>query len=73
MMQTFTQDDLIRYLYRETSPEESRQLSMQLAIDNELQHDYSELRKLHQMLDDAELKCPDHLTGNIMARIRANR
>lgn len=46
---------------------------MQLAIDNELQHDYSELRKLHQMLDEAELKCPDHLTGNIMARIRANR
>ena len=43
MIKTFTQTDLMRYLYQETTEEESREIDRALLCDGELKALYNEL------------------------------
>jgi hypothetical protein len=52
MIKTFTQDDLIRFLYRETTEEENLELTRALKQDAELALQFNELQSLIQKLDD---------------------
>ncbi len=52
MTKTFTQNDLIRYIYDETSNEESSELQQALLCDGSLQEEYKSLSSVKSMLDE---------------------
>jgi hypothetical protein len=56
MIKTFTQNDLIRYLYQETSETETTQIHKALICDSELQEQYKELTATKCQLDTARLQ-----------------
>ena len=52
MTRTFTQNDLIRFMYEETSHEESTEIQHALLCDNKLQDEYKSLSSTKSMLDE---------------------
>ena len=52
MIKTFTQDDLIRFLYHETSEEENLELKRALKQDAELELQFKELEAIIKKLDE---------------------
>ncbi len=44
MIQTFTQLDLIRFIYNETTNEQHRNIELALLCDNELMEEYKSLK-----------------------------
>ncbi len=56
MIKTFTQDDLIRYLYHETSENEEREIKKALLSDSELQACYADLCSIKQEMDNAQIE-----------------
>ncbi len=63
MTKIFTHDDLIRYVYEETTTEENRLIEKALAIDNALLEQYQELQGLKEQLDGSML-APSEKTVN---------
>jgi len=55
MIRTFTQHDLIRFLYRETTAEESRDIERLIAADPDLQKELKLLGETLAALDNAML------------------
>lgn len=51
MIKTFTQDDLVRDLYNETSAEEHEEISQALICDSELESCYKELKEVKNQLE----------------------
>ena len=72
MMETFTQNDLIRYLYHETSNEENQQLERRLALDGELNLRYQDLKSLMQDLDAALLEPSANCVNSILRSLRVD-
>lgn len=56
MIKTFTQTDLIRYLYRETTEEEEREINKALLCDSELMALCDELRATLREMNDVKLE-----------------
>ncbi len=56
MTKTFTQNDLIRFIYRETSEEETREINKALLCDSTLQAQYTELNDAYKQVDRAKLE-----------------
>ena len=56
MIQIFTQTDLIRYLYHETTEEETRRIDKALIRDSELQSLYVELCSMKKDMDAATIE-----------------
>lgn len=54
MIRTFTLDDLIRYVYQETSKEESQDIEKALLFDAELEARYKELCGVKTRLNDIQ-------------------
>ncbi len=52
MTKTFTQNDLIRYIYDETSNAESSEIQQALLCDGSLQEEYKNLSGVTSMLDE---------------------
>jgi len=52
MTKTFTQNDLIRYIYDETSNAESTEIQQALLCDGSLQEEYKSLSGVKSMLDE---------------------
>ncbi len=52
MTKTFTQDDLIRYIYDEMPPEEAVELQQAMLCDGALQEEYKALRATVSLLDE---------------------
>lgn len=67
MIKTFTQTDLIRYIYHETSEAETKEIDKALICDNTLQALYLDLISLHKDLDDAALEPPPSAILNILS------
>ncbi|MFQ3214583.1 MAG: hypothetical protein ACJAT1_000352 [Marivirga sp.] len=63
MTKTFTHDDLIRYVYNETTNEENHEIKEAIACDAVLMEQYGELRKLKAQLDGS-MKTPSEKTIN---------
>ena len=57
MIKTFTRDDLVRYLYNETSKKETEEIAQALICDAELATSYKELSLTKNQLE-LELKAP---------------
>lgn len=55
MIKTFTQDDLVRYIYKETSSEENKEIEQALLFDKALSDEFAELSSVVQSLDGIEV------------------
>jgi hypothetical protein len=66
MIKTFTQNDLIRFLYHETSEEETKEINKALLCDSELQEQYKELSVLRKELDAVRLEPSATSVQNIL-------
>jgi hypothetical protein len=53
MIQTFTKNDLLRYAYNETSPEENQQIEDLLAHNTDWLHSYLEILDMQLILTEA--------------------
>ena len=56
MTKTFTQNDLIRFIYRETTENEEQEIKRVLSLDSELQLQYRELLLARKTLDKSKLE-----------------
>lgn len=52
MTKTFTQNDLIRYIYNETSPQESVEIQEALLCNEQLHEEHKQLSSVVMMLDE---------------------
>jgi hypothetical protein len=52
MIKTFTQNDLIRYIYNETSPKEAVEIQEALLCDIALHEEHKSLCQMVSMLDE---------------------
>ena len=67
MTKTFTQSDLIRFIYQETTKEEAQEIELGLSQDLELQRQYRSLLLTKKNLDQANLEPPSSVTDRILA------
>ena len=65
MTKTFTQNDLIRYIYDETSNTEASEIQLALLCDDSLQEEYKSLNGVIIMLDE--------LLGSSPSSVRSSR
>ena len=63
MTKIFTHDDLIRYVYEETEPDENQQIELALSEDMELLEQYHELLWLRKQMDEG-MMIPSEKTIN---------
>lgn len=70
MTKTFTRNDLIRFIYRETTEEETQEISRCLSTDAELERQYRELLITTQGLQKARLEPSAGVVANIMNYVR---
>lgn len=61
MIKTFTQDDLVRYIYKETTPEESSEIEIAMLFDEQLAEAYADLFSVVNDLE-ASMKSPSEKT-----------
>ena len=66
MIKTFTQNDLIRYIYKETTPGETKGIRKALLFDTKLQKQYKELKECVRKLDNLEEAPSQKVLHNIL-------
>jgi hypothetical protein len=66
MTKTFTQNDLIRFIYHETTEEEALEISRVLSFDRELQLHYRELLLSKNEIEKAQLEPSPAAVENIL-------
>ncbi|ELR72430.1 hypothetical protein C900_01513 [Fulvivirga imtechensis AK7] len=66
MIKTFTQDDVIRYVYEETSGSEHEEIMQAIICDSELQDLYKEIVAVKTQLDESMKTPSDKVTQNIL-------
>ena len=67
MTKTFTQDDLIKYIYRETTTEESIQIRTALNFDESLLECCHELSKTAELLKRVSFKPSESCIDKILS------
>jgi hypothetical protein len=67
MIKTFTQDDLIRFIYNECPETEKREISKALLCDTELLELYKQLTAVKQQVDRATFEPSDKTVQSILA------
>lgn len=67
MIKTFTQNDVIRYVYNETPEEESELIAYTLLTDSQLQAFYDEMLALKKDLNKIEIGPSERVIQNILA------
>lgn len=67
MIKTFTQDDLVRYIYQETTPEESIEIETALIFDEQLAETYNNLSGTVESLKAVNLKPSEHTVDKILS------
>jgi len=66
MTKTFTQDDVIRYLYDETSDEEKKAIEQALVCDSQLLDRFQELSSVVRQFDAAKVQPSEKTVENIL-------
>ncbi len=66
MTKAFTQNDILRYLYDETSECEKVDIEKELLINSELREFYSDMRDLIAEIANLEIKAPDSVVNSIL-------
>jgi hypothetical protein len=70
MIKTFTQTDLIRYLYRETTEEERTEIDKALICDSELMALYNDMCAMIKEIESAQLEPSSATVLNILSYSR---
>ncbi|MCZ8216574.1 MAG: hypothetical protein O9262_10070, partial [Cyclobacteriaceae bacterium] len=70
-IKTFTQNDLIRFLYHETTEKETEEIKHALLSDPELNEQFNQLCSLTQALDGGLLKPSSATVLNILGHVRS--
>ena len=70
MIKTFTQNDLMRYLYHETTEKEEREINRALLADNELRELYQSMSAMKREMDKAQLEPSSSTVLNILSYSR---
>ena len=71
MIKIFTQTDLIRYLYQETTEEEAKEISKALQRDEELKAQYADLCAARNAIDASALEQSSATVLNILSYSRS--
>ena len=67
MTKTFTENDLVRFLYNELSKSESEEIERAILTDEELQEQINKLKTLQQDMDNLRLSPSKRTIGKILA------
>ena len=67
MITTFTQNDLIRFLYHETTEEENGEIKRALQFDSELSLQFEELQLVAKKLNDSLLEPSQGVVEKILS------
>ena len=67
MIKTFTQDDLVRYMCKETTAEENTEIELAMIFHEELADEYAELESVVESLDRAEKAPSDCVIDAILS------
>ena len=73
MIKTFTQNDLMRYLYHETTEKEEQEISKALLTDTELRVMYQSMLALKTEMDKAQLEPSPSTVLNILSYARSEQ
>ena len=71
MIKTFTQDDLVKYIYRETTSEQTIQMEIALTFDESLSECYHELSKTVDLLRQVPFKPSESCIDKILSYSRS--
>ena len=66
MTKTFTRNDLIRYIYQETTEREKQEIEQALLLDNKLFEEYKNLAEVSMELDRVELSPSEKTINKIL-------
>ena len=66
MTKTFTRNDLIRYIYQETTEREKQEIEQELLLDNKLFEEYKNLAEVSMELDRVELRPSEKTINKIL-------
>ena len=66
MIKTITQDDLIRYVYLETSVEENKLIENTIIWDEEMNRDLSDFKFMKKEMSKIELKPSNKMSDNLI-------
>ncbi len=66
MIKTFTQDDVVRYVYQETSELETKEIRKALLCDAKLEEMYKDILSMKAQLDKARKMPSDRTVNNIL-------
>ena len=66
MIKTFTQADLIRYLYHETTEKEEQEINKALLCDSDLRDQYKKMRSMKHDIESAQLEPSPDTIRNIL-------
>jgi hypothetical protein len=70
MIKTFTQDDVLLYIYHELPAQEALELEEQLTHDHQLMHFYQECKGIVRSMYRAQLSPPESAVERIMQYAR---
>lgn len=73
MIKTFTQNDLIRYLYHETTEKEEQEINKALLSDSELRAMYTSMSAIKKEMDNAQLEPSPATVLNILSYARTEQ
>lgn len=71
MMQTYSQNDLVRFLYHETSTAEDHGIAFQLEDDGSYNERFKELLDAKRLLDSLKLSAPKSSVNRILSASRS--
>lgn len=66
MIKTFTENDLIRYVYGETSDLENTEIETTLLLDSELEEEVNDMNSLRTGLDALQISPSDSVIDKIL-------
>ena len=71
MIKTFTQNDIVRYLYHETTEQENEEIEHALLFDDQLLETYHELSSITVQLNEVVKQPSDKAVENIIGYVRS--
>lgn len=66
MIKTITQDELMKYVYGETSAEENEQIEISLSLDEELKNDLSDFTFIKNEIKKIDLSPSQRMVDNLI-------
>lgn len=67
MIKTFTENDILKYLYNDITVEDKAEFEQALLFDNELMETYQEMKSTQKDLDGLQYKPSKRITDDILA------